>query len=276
MNDDVTLAETQNVRHVSRLPKSVPTSGTMRSDPNGNGCLVPKSMTLEARLETWIIARCHENNPRPQRIAELNAIFRDIYNDRRFWRYRDEGNRNYYEDALSLMWRYFVLNLCEVTTARASGSFLETRTYAVGRLLTNLKGHLTNIQERIRRQRARGVSRTNDDGAAADLVDDVPNPKPELASLQFNAFLNLLETDPTGELNAKANTLCGTARTTQEPYALTAQTYLLMRHRDEKTIQQIAAELDIPCGSLQGGAKPTKWKALERKLAQMAMDSVSA
>ena len=56
---------------------------------------------------------------------------------------------------------------------------------------------------------------------------------------------------------------------------LTAQTCLLMRHRDEMTLQQIAAKLGISCGSLQGGKKPTKWKALGRKFAQMAIDSVS-
>lgn len=79
-------------------------------------------MTLEVRLENWIVARCREQNPRPRRVAELNAMFRDIYTDRRFWRYLDNENRAYYEDALSLMWRYFFLNLCEAATVIKSGS----------------------------------------------------------------------------------------------------------------------------------------------------------
>lgn len=269
------------------------------------------TLTLEKRLEIWIVARCHEQNPRPRRVAELNAIFRDIYTDPRFWRYRNEGNRDYYEDALSRMWQYFFLNLCQTTTARKISSeriplwriclfvwmvessfcslmryafakmfsplsFLETRTYAVGRLLTNLDGQLKNIQKRRQEEASIQVQgRINDDGEIADPVDNVPNPEPEVASRQFEAFLKLLEEDSEGELNAETNTLHGKKVKTNEPYTLTAQTYLLMRHRDDKTIQQIADELDIPRGTLQGGAKPTKWKALERKLAEMAMDSVS-
>ncbi|WP_404790399.1 hypothetical protein [Altericista sp. CCNU0014] len=234
-------------------------------------------MTLEERLEIWIVAQCCEQSPRPRsRFAELNAIFSNIYNDRRFWRYRNAENRDYYEDAVSLMWRYFIRNLCEVTTARTSGSFLETRTYAVGRLLTNLDGQLKNIRERRQRQFSREKPpRLNEDGTVADPFDAVPNPSPELASLQFEAFLKLLEEDPEGELNDKANTLCGKTVTTKKTYTLTAQTYLLMRHRDDKTIQQIADELGIPRGTLQGRGKPTKWKELERTLAEMAMDSVS-
>jgi hypothetical protein len=175
------------------------------------------------------------------------------------------------------MWRYFLLNLCETTTARKSGSFLETRHYAVGRLLTNLDGQLKNIRERRQKQSSQEkLGQMNEDGSVADTFDNVPNPEPELVSRrQFEIFLHLLETDPTGELNDETNTLRGKTKTTNKPYALTAQDYLLMRHRDEMTIQQIADERDIPRGTLQGGAKPTKWKTLERKLAQMAMDSVS-
>jgi hypothetical protein len=308
VNDDVTPTETQSSSHLCRPP----ISGTMKSDRNHDGCLGSKSMlTLEARLEDFIFKRCQETDPQPQRVTRLNAIFRDIYNDRRFWRYRNEGNRDYYENAISLMWEYFSLNLCEATTARkgSSGSnlflriyffkwivesnshsliryafakifsplsFLETRTYAVGRLLTYLDGQLKNIQKRRQKEAFIQVqSRIDDDGIVRDPVDEVPNPEPEVTSLQTEAFLKLLEEDPTGELNNKANTLCGKKVTTQEPYALTAQTYLLMRHRDDKTIQQIADELGIPRGTLQGRGKPTKWKELERKLAEMAMDSVS-
>ena len=173
------------------------------------------------------------------------------------------------------MWRYFFLNLCEATTARKSGSFFETCDYAVGRLLTNLDGHLKNIEKRRQKEASHQEEpRINDDGYITDPVDNIPNPEPELASRQFEAFVKLLEEDRKGELNAKDFTICGTTRTTKKPYMLTAQTYLLMRYRDDMTIQQIADELDIPRGSLQGGAKPKKWKALARMYAQMAMDSV--
>lgn len=227
-------------------------------------------MTLEARLEDWIVARCHEKNPRPQRVAELNAIFARIYSDRRFWRYRNKDNCNYYEDALSLMWQYFLRNLCEATTARTSGSFLKTSSYAVGRLLTNLKGQLEN-----NRPEPVPIPPINGNGDVIDPLKELPNPESELVVLQFEAFVHLLATDPTGELNDRSNTLSGKTKTTQESYTLTAQKYLLMRHRDDKTIKQIADELDIPPGTLQGRGKPTKWKALERKLARRAMDSVS-
>lgn len=229
-------------------------------------------MTLESLLKIWIVARCYEQNPRSQRVVELNAIFRQIYSDSRFYRYRNDGNRDYYEDALSLMWRYFFLNLCEVKTARKSGSFLETCNYAVGRLLVNLKGHLKNIEKQRQKEASyQEEPRITSDGDVIDLVDNVPNPKPELASRQFEAFLKLLEEDPTGELKDKVNTLSGR----EGAYTLTAQTYLLMYYREQKTIHQIAEELHIPLGSVLGGTKPTNWKALARKYAQMAMDSVS-
>jgi DNA-binding transcriptional regulator YiaG len=168
--------------------------------------------------------------------------------------------------------------LAEHHLSRKARSFLETRDYAVGRLLVNLKGHLKNIgiaQGEISHIQPPPMGETN-----IDPIHSWPNPEPNLALRQFEAFLYLLETDPTGELNAKTNTLHGikasTKETTQEPYTLTGQTYLLMRHRDDMTIQQIADTLDIPRGTLQGYGKPTKWRELERKFAQMAMDSVSA
>jgi hypothetical protein len=170
------------------------------------------------------------------------------------------------------MWQYFVRNLCEATTARTSGSFFQTRTYAVGRLLTYLDGQLKNIQKQSQTQSSgRTEPRIDDDGNLVNPVDELPNSEPDLAKLQFDTFVHLLETDPTGELNAEDNTLCGR----EGAYTLTAQTYLLMYYRELKTIHQIASELHIPRGSLQGGTKPTKWKALARKYAQMAINSVS-
>ncbi|WP_144405741.1 hypothetical protein [Aliterella atlantica] len=244
----------------------------MKSKPNCDDSIDSQSMTLEARLEIWIVAHCYEQNPRPQRIAELNTIFRQIYSDRRFHRYRNDGNRDYYEDALSLMWRYFFLNLCEVKTARKSGSFLETCNYAVGRLLVNLKGHLKNIEKQRQEEASQQEEpRINSEGDVTEPLDNVPNPKPELASRQFEAFLKLLEEDPTGELKDEINTLRGR----KGVYTLTAQTYLLMYYREQKTIYQIAEELNIPRGSVLGGIKPTNWKALARKYAQMAIDLVS-
>ena len=275
MKDDVASTKLQNLHCLSNLPKGLPTSRTMKSNQNCNDSIDSQPITLEALLKIWIVARCYKQNPEPQSVAELNAIFRQIYSDRRFYRYRNDGNCDYYEDALLLMWRYFFLNLCEATTARKSGSFFETCDYAVGRLLTNLDGHLKNIEKRRQKEASHQEEpRINDDGYITDPVDNIPNPEPELASRQFEAFVKLLEEDRKGELNAKDFTICGTTRTTKKPYMLTAQTYLLMRYRDDMTIQQIADELDIPRGSLQGGAKPKKWKALARMYAQMAMDSV--
>jgi hypothetical protein len=275
--NDVTQIETQNLGHGSGFPASIAIFGRMKGNLKRNSWLDLKSMTLtlEKRLEIWIVAHCHEQNPRPRRVAELNAILLEIYHDRRFWKYRNNGNCDYYEDALSLMWQYFFRNLCEATTARRSGSFLETHIYAVGRLLINLQGHLKNIQARERKKLDLQVIQRREDGTIKELDEYVPNPKPELAPLQVEAFLHLLETDPIGELNDRANTLCGETVTTKKPYTLTAQTYLLMRHRDDKTIQQIADELGISRGTLQGRGKPTKWKELERKLAEIAMNSVS-
>jgi hypothetical protein len=258
----------------------------MESASNNNVYLGSGSMTLEERLQNWIVARCHEQNPSPQREIELNAIFREIDKDRRFRRYRrflqhpKAKNPDDYEDALSLMLQHFFRNLCEATTAKKS--YYETRLYAVRRLLTSFKGNLKNI--RIQRQaRASRLEQpfidSNDN--FIDLIDKVSCPEPDLEPdpvVVFNEFRRLLAEDKEGNLNAETNTLRGikesTKKTTQERYALTAQTYLLMRYRDDMTIQEIADELDIPHGSLQGGAKPAKWKALARKYAQMAKDSV--
>jgi hypothetical protein len=238
-------------------------------------------MTLEERLEIWILAHCTEKDPRPQRVAELNAIFRSIYDDRRFWRYQNAENRHYYEDALSLMWRFFMRNLCEATTAKTSGSFLETRSVAVGRLLVSLKGNLKNLWPVIsERASGREPPRLNADGTIDDPVDGLiyPEPEPEPEpdpQIVFNVFLKLIAEDPEGELNHKDNTLRGRKINTEEPYELTAQRYLLMRYQENKVIQQIADELYIPRGSVLGGVKPKRWKELARKYAQMAKNLVS-
>jgi DNA-directed RNA polymerase specialized sigma24 family protein len=226
-------------------------------------------MTLEKKLEMWIEAYCCDVRPiTRKRFKEMNDIFYTIYNDRRFQKYQNAKN---FGDALSNMWLYFFNNLCEVTTARTSGSFLDTRDYAVGRLLTNFKGHLQNIESQMWKDMIRQEQpRINEDGNLKDPINDLPNPEPNLAVRQFEEFLNLLEKDPMGELQDPVNTLRGIKKS----YELTAQTYLLMRYRDDKTIQQIADQLDIPRGTLQGSAKPTRWKALAHKYAEMAMNNL--
>lgn len=320
MDENVILTAAQGSRDLSRPP----TSRIIGNIPDYNSRLRYRSMTLEKRLEMWIEAHCIEKNPRPRRVAELNAIFREIYDDRRFWRYRNKENRDYYEDAIALMWQFFCRNLCEVKTARGKSpivlpafwwkwymkiqndrstkperielwfislvvhhlsiiprSFLDTRDYAVERLLVNLKGNLQNIKIRLLRKPPFEVPPiVNPDAVFKDPLDKLPNPEPNLARLQFEEFLILLEADPTGELKDEDNTLHGikksTKETTREPYTLTAQTYLLMRYRDDKPIQQIADELDIPYGTLQGqgSGTPARWKALERNYAEMAINNI--
>jgi hypothetical protein len=259
--------ETEKLIYSYSLSKDASISERMENNWNYKGCVGYKSMaTLEERLKIWIEAHCLEENPRPQRVFELNAILREIHNDRRFWQYRNVGNCGFYEDALSNMWLYFYSNLCEVRTARKRGSFLETRHYAVGRLLINLKGHLKNIP--IGPPGPFISPGINPD----DPPIDPPDVEPDIAVQQYEALIHLLETDPTGELNAQTYILQGKT-TTQKPYELTAQTYLLMRYRDDMTIHQIADQLEIPRGALSG-TKPTKWKALAQKYAQMAIESV--
>lgn len=273
MDENVILTAAQGSRDLSRPP----TSRIIGNIPDYNSRLCYRSMTLEERLEIWIEAHCLETSLQPRRVAELNAIFNEIYRDRRFWRYRNADNRCYYEEALSKMWLYFWRNLCKITTARTSGSFLETRTYAIGRLLTNLNGHLRNIERQMGRDLTHQEQpRINEDDVVEDPTNELPHPKPNLAVRQFKKFVNLLEEDPEGELQDPVNTLSGIRQSTQAPYELTAQTYLLMRYRDDKTIQQIADELDIPHGTLQGqgSGKPARWKALARKYAEMAMNNL--
>lgn len=281
MNEDVTLTKTQGFSDLSGLLKS----GTIECTLDCNGCLGSKSMTLEERLEIWIVARCCQKNSQPRRVAELNAIFNEIYTDKRFLRYRNAGNPDDYEDALFLMWQYFLNNLCKATTARTSGSFMETRSYTLNRLLASFKGNLKNLwMQRQQRESREEQPYIDESGVFIDPAEQVPyyDPEPDLEpdlEMFFKKFLQLLEEDPMGELNDKDNILRGiknsTKEATQEPYILTAQTYLLMRYRNNKTIQEIADELDIPRGTLQGGAKPKRWKALARKYAEMAMDEIS-
>jgi hypothetical protein len=281
LHEDVTRSESQSLIHSQNLPETVPISGRIEGDRNCKGYLGYKSMTLEERLEIWILAHCTEENPRPQRVAELNAVFRSIYCDRRFWRYRNSENYYYYEEALSLMWQFFMRNLCEATTAKKNGSFLETRSFAVGRLLISLKGNLQNLCLGILRDASRREQpRLNDDGTIDDPVDGLvypepaPDPEPD-PQVVFKVFLKLIAEDSEGELNHKDNTLRGRKINSEEFYELTAQRYLLMRYQENKGIQQIADELCIPRGSVQGGVKPKRWKELARKYAQMAKNLVS-
>jgi hypothetical protein len=265
--------ETEKLIYSYSLSKSTSISGRIENNCNSKGCVGYKSMaTLEERLKIWIEAHCLEKNPRPQRVFELNAILLEIYNDRRFWKYRNQVNRSYYEDALSNMWDYFFRNLCETNSARVEHSFLETCNYAVGRLLTSLNGHLINIQLGISDENGKRVQPSiGEDGIVIDPFAMLPNPEPRLTVRQFEEFLHFLKRDPTGELVAKENTLRGR----NGAYTLTAQQYLLMRYRDDMTIQQIADELKIPRGTLLDGRWQKKWKELARKFAQMAIDSVS-
>jgi hypothetical protein len=276
VNDDVTVQEIQRSSHLPRLL----TYETIGKVLNCNGCLGSRSMTLEEQLEDLILKCCQETKPQPQRVAGLNAVFRDIYNDHRFLQYRNAKNPDDYEDALCLMWQHFSRNLCEATTAKKS--YYETRSYAVNRLLASLKGNLKNLwAQRRKRESQQEQPFIDSNGNFIDPIDKVPchEPEPDFdPEMVFNEFLRLLAEDKEGELKAEVNTLHGIKKskkgTTQETYALTAQTYLLLRYRDDKTIQQIADEQDISRGSLQGGSKPRKWKELARKYAHMAMDLV--
>jgi hypothetical protein len=274
LHNDVT-SETETLIYSYSSTNATLNPERMEGDRSFDSCSGQESMTtltLEKRLEDWIYAECNEPKPQtPRRFRELNVIFRDIYLDPRFWRYQNQGNFDYYDEAISRMWRYFRRYLCQAPPEIKSGSFLETRTYAVGRLLTNLKGHLKNIQ--IDLGKSNGLllqPKPDPDGMDINPVEMLPNPEPDLAVRQYEAFIQLLKKDPTGELTVEENTLRGR----EGAYTLTAQKYLLMRHEDEMTIQEIADTLGIPRGSVQGGAKPTKWKELERRLAQMAIDSV--
>jgi hypothetical protein len=286
VHDEGTFTESQNLIRSYSLPKTVPIPETMKSDRNCDGCLGAKSMTtLEEQLEAWIVKRCQETASQLQRFNRLNAIFRSIYDDRRFWRYRDSRHPDDYEEALCLMWQYFLRNLCNVTTARESGSFLETRSYAVPRLLKSFKGNLKNIwikrQEDLKKQ-VQSVSDENGNpiNPVEQLPGREPDPEPEIDPVEvIKIFVKLVEEDSEGELKAEINTLRGikksTRETTQEPYTLTAQDYLLMRYRDRKIDQQIAAELDIPRPSLQPRiGKPKRWAALARKLGERALEMV--
>jgi hypothetical protein len=281
LHDDVT-PDTKTLINSYSSSESNPGTRKMEGDREHNCCLGKESMpTLEEQLEIWIIERCRETGVRVQQFDGLNSIFRDIYKDRRFWRYRDYRYPDDYEEALCLMWQYFVRNLCEAETARERGPFLDTCSFAVPRLLESLKGNLKNLWEEPQKALARLVpTRFDSAGNPIDPLEQFISPEPEPESEHdpvevWKVFLELLEKDPTGELNASTNTLKGITKTTEIPYVLSAQTYLLMKHRDQMTIHQIADTLDIRLGSVQGGVKPSRWKELARKYAQMAKDLAS-
>jgi hypothetical protein len=152
--------------------------------------------------------------------------------------------------------------------------------YAVPRLIKSLRGNLKNIrQERYEEEAIQAQPHMGDDGGFGDILEEwiepEPDPEPEYDPVEvWRVFLELLEEDPEGELNASTNTLKGITKTTEQPYVLSAQTYLLMKHRDKMTIHQIADTLDIRHGSVLGGVKPKKWRDLAHKYAQMAKDLV--
>jgi hypothetical protein len=245
--------------------------------------------TLEELIEDYIVKYCRGEFSSDQQVEAFNAILLEVRTDLRFLQYRDRRYPDEYENASELMWEHFKRNLCEATTAEKP--YLETRTYAVPRLLASLKGNLENIKtKRYKEEARREQPRMGSEGILVDPVDNLPSPEPETQPAYdvekvWQTFLALLEADATGELNdpthtlqgkAKTtHTLQGKAKTTQKPYKLTAQTFLLMRYRDRMGLQQIADTLDIPRGSVQGGAKPTKWKELARRFAQKAIDSQS-
>jgi hypothetical protein len=286
VHDDLTSTQSQDLINPYNLPKDVSISKAAKGDREHDSCLGQETMpTLEEQLEIWIKKRCSETGAQVQQFDGLNSIFRDINKDRRFWRYRDNRCPDDYEEALCLMWQYFVRNLCEAETARERGPFIDTYSFAVPRLLESLKGNLKNLWiERKKKREFEAPTKFDSDGNPIDPVAQLPNPgqdsEPEIDPVAvFNVFLKLVEEDPEGELKAEINTLRGikksTRETTRETYVLTAQEYLLMRYRDRKTDQQIAVEVDMSRQTLQPhGGKPKRWTALARGLAQKAQEIV--
>lgn len=275
MLEDVTPAAESNLNNMLLLPKTKTDIQKIEGDADSYKNTNSPSMTLEKRLEMWIKARCLEQDTPSPSFIQLNHIFREVYNDKRFWRYRTKDNDAYFEEALSLMWRYFLRNLCTATTAKTNVSFLDTRDVAVGRLLKSLQGNLKNLQKRRNQEHLRHEHRIDVDGRPIDPQDYLPDTQPNLAQLQYDALIHLLETDPTGELKKEKYTLKGLKKTSQKPYLLTAQDYLLMRYRQDMSIREIAKTLDIPVGSLTGGTKQRRWKELEQRFAQQAINSVA-
>jgi hypothetical protein len=218
VHDDVTPTGTENLIHSYSFSKVVPKFERVEGDRKHDSCLGSKSMaTLEERLEEWIFNRCQGTIPQPRRVAEMNTILRDIYNDRRFLRYRNSGNPDDYEDALCLMWKHFEKNLCKTITANKS--YLETRTYAVNRLLASLIGNLKNIRKKRYKEEAdKEPHRMGSDGVFIDPLDELPSPEPDPEpdpepeydpEVVWKIFLELLAKDPKGDLKAEANTLHG-------------------------------------------------------------------
>jgi RNA polymerase sigma factor (sigma-70 family) len=169
-----------------------------------------------------------------------------------------------YEDAIQKTCLFVLRNIDKYDPAQSS-------------FLTWFNVHLQyRVKDIYRSRNTRNIRVLQD--SAHNPVYELPNPEPELdldLIEVFEVFLQLIERDPEGELKHEENTLRGKKTHTGETYALTAQTYLLMRYRDNMTIQQIADELCIPRGSLQGSIKPKKWKELAYKYALMAKESIS-
>jgi hypothetical protein len=257
---------------LSGIPDIASPTETEFGNAKGNGFSLEKKLemgSLEVDLAQWIEDACRESPPVPERFSRLNALFRRIYRDRRFWCYRKADNHSYYEDALNKMWIYFVTNLCEATDGRQNPSFESMRQYAVGRLLVSLKGNLKTLGMGKSQEAKRFKDGYDPEGNSMQPEEYLPAPT-AITVGACDRYLELINQDPTGELRATY---------VRGRPDVNMQVYLQLQYQGMKDVE-IAAALNTSTGTISGGLqRPTSWQAKardwKRKLAEMALDAAS-
>lgn len=240
----------------------VPTGNTQYNTFSSNLSL--NMASLEDDLSEWIEEACQEPVSSPERVGKLNAMFRRIYSDRRFWMYY-KSFKDFYPEGLSQMWQYLLDNLCEATEGRKNPSFELTRQFAVGRLLLALKGRLLNLAKKNTEESQRFRDCYDADGNYMNPGEYLPAPN-SITPEACDRYLELLQQDPTGELRKVY------VRGKQD---VTMQKYLLLEYEGTKP-QAIAETLQVSFNTLYRNenwkGKVQYWK---RELARRALDAVS-
>ena len=190
------------------------------------------SSTPELTVQDLITEACGYPPGHPQRQRRLTQVIRRIAG--KLWR----ENSSYYQDALQQTWVYFCQNLCEGVTGRA---YDPTRASVVTWLNAYLKRRLQDGYLAVQKQRATTVSAApaRVDEINADPVNRLPA-RPDVPPL--------LQEVRTWAERGNDPRLVRTSLT-NHPH-ITCQLLILRRLPPETPWKDLAAELQVPVGTL--------------------------
>lgn len=145
-----------------------------------------------------------------------------------------------HQEAASLTWKHFFLNLCECQTQNTQSSYVSSSCEHVkGRLFTYYKGRLKDLRSEDNVERKLRFNPVSEDGEIRDPLDVIPSPLEEPDYL--NELCRWIQSDESGILRQ--------THLRDKPH-ISAQELLLRRLCKDLPWAEIAKELGVATGTL--------------------------